>query len=172
LGISFRLFGKRVRILLINTLLFTFLWAGSTVWAGEKITVGFVEEVILLPWGIRIPARIDTGAATSSLDVREITVKDKIVEFKLPEKYGGLAARLPLIGWKTVRSAEAKEERPVVEIEMCLGSKRLRTLVNLNDRSRVTYPMLIGRNTLKNHFIVDCDKSYCTSPACPEVISK
>ena len=32
----------------------------------EKIAIGTVEEVILLPWNIRLPARIDTGAANFS----------------------------------------------------------------------------------------------------------
>jgi hypothetical protein len=149
------------------------LLCSSFVWAADgKITVGYVEEVILLPWGIKMPARVDTGAGTSSLDVRELSVRDNIVEFKLPEKYGGLAIRLPLVHWKTIRSAMGKGERPVVEIEMCLGSKRIRTLVNLNDRSSVTYPMLLGRNTLKNNFIVDCDRSFCTVPVCPEARPK
>ena len=45
--------------------------------AQERITIGLVEEIILLPWGVKIPARIDTGAAVSSLDVRGLTVKGK-----------------------------------------------------------------------------------------------
>jgi hypothetical protein len=142
------------------------LWSPGM--AGEKITVGFVEEVILLPWGVRLPARIDTGATTSSLDVRELSVKGQTAEFKLPEKYGGLQLRLPVVKWKTVRSAEARTERPVVEIELCFGPKRIRTQVNLNDRSKVKYPLLLGRNTLKHYFVVDCDRSHCTSPECPE----
>lgn len=149
-----------------------FLLSGSAGMTNDKITVGYVEDVILLPWGIKIPARIDTGATTSSLDVRELSVKGRTAEFKLPEQYGGLSLRLPIIKWKTVRSAEAKEDRPVVKIEICLGSKRIRTLVNLNDRSKVRYPLLLGRNTLKSHFVVDCDKSHCTTPDCPEVIAK
>ena len=53
--------------------------------AGEKMTIGEVEEVVLMPWGVRLPARIDTGAATSSLDARELIVKDKMAEFRLPK---------------------------------------------------------------------------------------
>ncbi len=146
--------------------------SGSPGMAAERITIGFVEDVILLPWGVKLPARIDTGATTSSLDVRELSVKGHIAEFKLPEKYGGIQVRLPVISWRTVRSAEAREERPVVEIELCLGPKRIRTQVNLNDRSKVKYPLLLGRNTLKPHFVVDCDRSHCTSPKCPEVPSE
>jgi hypothetical protein len=145
------------------------LLCSSPAWSAEgKITVGFVEEAILLPWRIKMPARIDTGATTSSLDCRELSVKDQMVKCRLSQKYGGLVLQLPVVHWKTVRSAEAKEKRPVVEIEICLGSKRIRALVNLNDRSRVKYPLLLGRNILKDHFVVDCDKSYCTIPSCSE----
>ena len=55
--------------------------------AGEKITIGDVEDVVLMPWGVRLPARIDTGAATSSLDARDLKVKDSVAVFKLPKKY-------------------------------------------------------------------------------------
>jgi hypothetical protein len=137
-----------------------------------KATIGLVEEVILLPWGVKMPARVDTGAATSSLDARDLTVKDKVAEFRLPEKYGGLQVRLPVVGWQTVRSAEAREKRPVVEVEMCLGPKQIRARVNLNDRSRVKYPVIIGRNILKGNFVVDCMKEYCNPPICPPAPSQ
>ena len=64
------------------------------VYAGEKIIVGEVEDVILLPWRIKLPARIDTGAATSSLDARDLKVEGGFAEFKLSKKYGGQTVTL------------------------------------------------------------------------------
>ena len=148
------------------------LSGGNRVQAQEKITIGLVEDVILLPWGVKLPARIDTGAARSSLDAREIIIKEKFVEFKLPKKYGGQQLRQRIVSWQTIRSAEARERRPVVEMELCVGPKHLRTRVNLNDRSRMDYPFLIGRDILKENFVVDCAQSRCAPPACPEVPSK
>jgi hypothetical protein len=139
---------------------------------GEKITIGEVEDVLLLPWRVRLPARIDTGAATSSLDARELKVKNNIAEFKLPKKYGGMLLRLPVIDWLHIRSAEFKERRPVVEITLCIGPKPIRTQVTLNDRSMVKYPLIVGRNILKDNFVVDCMKSKCLPPNCPEVLTK
>jgi hypothetical protein len=140
--------------------------------AGEKITVGEVEDVILMPWGLRLPARIDTGAATSSLDARELHVKNNIAEFRLPKKYGSLQLRLPVIEWQKIRSADFKERRPVVEITFCMGPKLIHTQVTLNDRSTVSYPLIIGRNVLKDNFVVDCMNSNCLPPSCPEVPSR
>jgi hypothetical protein len=140
--------------------------------AGEKIVVGEIEDVILLPWGVKLPARIDTGAALSSLDARDLKVEGGFAEFRLSKKYGGMQLHLPIVDWLTIRSSEASEERPIVEVELCIGSKRVRTRVNLNDRSTVKYPLLIGRNTLKEQFVVDCTQERCSPPACPEVSSK
>lgn len=154
----------------LTVLLMFFLGAGAD--AGEKMTIGEVEDVILLPWGVKLPARIDTGAATSSLDARDLKVKENTVEFKLPLKYGGLPMCLPVVDWKHVRSSEARERRPVVEMEICLGPKRMRIKVNLNDRSTVKYPLIIGRNALKDDFVVDCVQSNCLTPTCPEALSR
>lgn len=140
--------------------------------AQEKVTIGLVEDVVLMPWKIRLPARIDTGAAVSSLDARSLKVIDNEVEFVLPSKYGGQKIRLPIAGWHTVRSAEAKERRPIIEIELCVGPKLIRTKVNLNDRSQMNYPFLLGRNILTENFVVDCDRNYCAPPNCLEETSK
>ena len=146
--------------------------AAGAVEAQEKVTVGMVEDVVLMPWKIRLPARIDTGAAVSSLDARGLKVIDQEVEFGLPSKYGGKKFRLPIADWHTVRSAEAKERRPVIEIELCVGPKLIRARVNLNDRTRMKYPFLIGRNILMENFVVDCDRTYCAPPKCLEEASK
>ena len=148
------------------------LTRGGTVESAEKVTVGLVEEVILLPWGVKIPARVDTGAATSSLDARDISIKGKTVEFSLAQKYGGLRISRPIVAWRTIRSAEAQDERPVIVLQFCLGSQVIRARVNLNDRSQVKYPLLIGRNALKKNFVVDCMKERCAPPSCPEVQTK
>jgi hypothetical protein len=162
---------EKSRLLCIVLFMVSFILGGIGE-AKERITIGLVEDVILLPWGVKLPARIDTGAGQTSLDARDMVIKDDIVDFKLPEKYGGLQLSLPIIAWKKVRSAEARERRPVVMMEFCLGSKHIRTRVNLNNRSNVKYPLLIGRNALKKHFVVDCMKNRCAPPICPEVQNK
>jgi hypothetical protein len=138
----------------------------------EKIQLGAVENVMLLPWEVTLPARIDTGAAISSLDARNLRIKGNTVEFTLPEQYGGQQIRLPILKWMTVKSAETKEKRPVVVVDLCIGPKRMQTEVNLNNRSNVKHPLLIGRNTLMHGFVVACDTSFCTKPSCLEVTPK
>jgi len=56
-----------------------------------------------------------------------------------------------------------------VELEICLGSRRIRTLVNLADRSMVKYPLILGRNFLKEKFVVDVKRRRTAKPNCPEI---
>jgi hypothetical protein len=150
-------------------LLISFLFlTPEMVEAENKITLSRAEEVILYPGEIRLLARIDTGATVTSLDARGLKIDENTAEFRLPEEYGGALLRLPIAGWRHVRSSKGRENRPVVEIDLCIASKRLRIKANLNDRSMVKYPIILGRNALKDHFIVDVKKrSKTTPPDCP-----
>jgi len=140
---------------------------GAGAEAGGKLTIGAVEEVLLLPWGITLPARIDTGASRSSLDARDIQIKGDFVEFRLPKRHGGMRLRLPLVEMLSFRTSQGQAERPVVELEICVGTRRLRAFVNLNDRSHMTYPFLLGRGILKHHFLVDVSRFQIQRPSCP-----
>jgi hypothetical protein len=158
---------------MVLILIFTFavlsLLVLGTANAEEKITLGAVEDVILLPWGVRLPARIDTGAAKSSLDARELVIQDGMAEFKLPQEFGGVQLRLPIIEWEHVRSPDGRQQRPVVELELCIGSKRIRSKVNLTDRSMVKYPLILGRNFLRKNFVVDVKRRMTAPPRCPDI---
>jgi hypothetical protein len=163
------------RFHLITPLLFFMLLlitGGNMVFAEERTRIGMLEEVILFPYGVRLDARIDTGAAMCSLDARDLKVVDDVATFRLSKHYGGLKLELPVVQWRTIRNAEAREKRPVVELEFCVGPRKVKVLVNLNDRSGVRYPLIIGRNLLKENFLVDCIETKCAPPVCPEVPAK
>ena len=137
-----------------------------------RTVIGAVEEVVLFPWGVKLPARIDTGAGMTSLDVRDLIVKNKVAQFRLPEKYGNILISLPVIRHCNVRSASSRRRRPVVEIELCVGSRRTRVHANLSDRSQLEYPLILGRNVLKQEFIVDCAQDRMLSVKCLEGASQ
>lgn len=151
---------------LILLLLLSLVPARDASAARGKTTIGAVEEVKLLQWGITIPARLDTGAALSSLDVCEYEVKDNYVIFTLPDRCGGHKTRLPLVDWRHVQTGAGGTLRPVVELEICIGSKIVRPRVTLNDRSRLQFPFLVGRNVLEGNFVVDVSRSNTLSPVC------
>ncbi len=135
----------------------------------EKITIGRAEEVILLPWGIKLPARVDTGAAKSSLGAPEMKVDGNRVEIRLRKEFGGMKLRFPIIEWGDYKTSQGSERRPVVEVVICLGTKRIRTKVNINDRSELKYPFLIGRDLLRGRFVVDVSRYMSLAPNCKGV---
>jgi hypothetical protein len=137
-----------------------------------KILIGGVEEVVLFPWGVKVPARIDTGASMTSLDVRDLTVRKGLAQFRLPEQHGNVLISLRVIRHCNIRSSDARERRPVVEMELCVGSRRMRVEVNLNDRSRMEYPLILGRNVLNQGFIVDSAREKILPTKCLEGGSK
>jgi len=147
-----------------------FLLAPRAAGAERKTVIGTIEDVILLPWEVKLPARVDTGAAKSSLDARELKVEGDMVEFKLVPKYGGLQLRLPVIEWRHIRTPAGRERRPVVELEICLGAKRIRTKVNLTDRSMVKYPLILGRSFLREDYVVDVKRRRTAPPSCPKIL--
>jgi hypothetical protein len=138
--------------------------------SSRKIMLGAVENVALLPWEILLPARIDSGAATSALDARDIKLlPGDEVEFKLAPGYGGQLVRRHLKGWRTVKSSNGiTERRPVVMMELVLGPRRFSTPMTLTDRSNMEYPLLIGRKTLGRQFTVDVTRSHLTEPEVTE----
>jgi hypothetical protein len=102
-----------------------------------KTVVGFVEEVVIHDRAIL--ARIDTGAATSSIDL-------------------GLASELqlgPLVAKRTVISASGKGMRPVVKASVNIGNRTIRASFTIIHRAHMEYPVLIGRNILKKDFLID-----------------
>ncbi len=131
-----------------------------------KITLGVVEDVILGPWGISFPARIDTGADLSSLDARDLVVRNNVADFKLGKRWGSHRLQLPVVEWRQVQTAMGAEKRPVVEISICLGPKLFNTLATLKDRSEMTYPFLVGRSALNGVYLVDTSRSHTAQPSC------
>jgi hypothetical protein len=139
----------------------------------QKAVIGAVEDVLLFPWQVTVRARVDTGAELSSIDARDIRIRDDAaraaVEFTLVGNGGrDVRVTLPLERFSSVRATEGESERrPVVRIEICLGRVRTPVQFTLNDRSRLPYRMLIGRNLLAGRFVVDVDRSLTVRPQCP-----
>lgn len=108
----------------------------------------------------QIPARIDTGARTSSLWASDIKVKENIVTFKLfgPNSswYTGKVVRRKIIELREVTSSTGHTQtRYLISMPIVLHGKRLSARFTLADRSTQMYPILIGRNTLRRNFLVD-----------------
>jgi hypothetical protein len=130
----------------------------------DYTTVGSTEFVEIA--GIKeIPAKIDTGADTSSIWASNIDMgKDGTLSFVLFDKkspfYTGEKMSSKEYVVKTVRSSHGDEQiRYRVKLPLTLGNKTFITTFTLANRSRLNFPVLIGRHTLKNNYLVDVSKS-------------
>ena len=58
----------------------------------------------------------------------------------------------------TVKNSQGTEQRYVIELPLSWKHVKKNVQVNLRDRSKMTYKLLIGRNFLSHDFLVDVDK--------------
>lgn len=107
-----------------------------------------------------IDARIDTGAKTSSIWGTAHTMEDGrlAVTFlgETHDKFQQKTHYFDTFERTIVASSNGHEQlRYKIKLLVALGGRRIRAWFTVADRSTQTYPVLIGRNVLKNRFIVD-----------------
>lgn len=143
----------------------------------EPYVFGWKEYVTLPEWDLRLRAKLDTGARTSALHVRDLELPDAEhavigdpVQFdvvlgtkKRPEHHPVTAT---IVGFTTVRDSGARaERRPIVRTDIEIGPVRLHADVTLTDRSGMNFRMLIGRRTLHGQCLVDPTHGYLATRA-------
>lgn len=122
--------------------------------------------------GVAYMARVDTGAAVSSVHVGpgDMEIVDASPE---PEKNIAKPVRLRLDNgegtgawietriedYVQVRSANGAEHRYRVKLPLRCGEVVKEAIVNLNDRSEMTYKFLLGRDFIQDDFLVDVSHS-------------
>ncbi len=136
--------------------------------AREKLIMGWLESVFLKPWNIRVTAKLDTGAKTSSLHAEQIEHFNKEggqewVRFTLE----GADDRKPLVVERPlVRVAYVKThgghsaKREVIKLTLCKNGKDYETEFTLDDRSNFNYPLLLGRSFLESVAWVDAASTF------------
>lgn len=149
------------------------LKSGKT--ARSRPVVGWIETVAIEPGDLRLRAKLDTGARTSSLNAPDFRLfeRDGVqwVAFTVTNRDG----REITLERKVVRSARIKriqgpsQVRPVVMLTLCIGNIYGETEVNLVNRAGFNYEMLIGRRFLARRFAVDPARALTVEPDCPDV---
>jgi hypothetical protein len=138
----------------------------------EKRVVGWREWLHLPEFGVRmIKAKIDTGARTSSLhafDIEYVTRGSKrMVRFKIHPKQrtarGEVEVLAPLLEERKIRSSNGVEEiRPVVWTLVDIGGESWPIELTLTRRDLMGFRMLVGRQGIRGHAIVDPGRSFLT----------
>ncbi len=134
---------------------------------GDLRIVGQIEYVDIMSLPMRKKARIDTGAATTSIDASNITEFErdgkKWVMFDVVDRESGNTEGLKAAVVRTVlikRQNADSVRRPVIRMDLRMGSLRDTVEVNLADRDNFDYPLLIGRNFLQGQAVVDVSRKY------------
>ena len=127
----------------------------------EKVTIGRFEYVWLVATGQKkIPARVDTGARTTAIWASQIIERDGELSWCFFDEgspfYTGNKMRTRHYDQRVVANSTGhREVRYLVPITIQVKGRRVRSRCTLADRSRQTFPVLIGRNTLSGKFVVD-----------------
>jgi hypothetical protein len=141
--------------------------------AKSKRIIGATARLTELESGLTFPARIDTGAQSCSLHVEKFEIKDqdnrrtrnvgKIVRFQLKDADGKTAwVESKIVEAVRVKSSALKigeyDHRYKVRLTLEWKDFKKEVLVTLNNRTDMEYPLLIGRNYLRDDFLVDVAK--------------
>lgn len=110
-----------------------------------NIIIGLTENIELISnngGNKQVVAKVDTGATRSSIDI----------------KFASKLNLGPVIKSKMVKSASGNKLRPVIEVEIIIAGKKIKSEFTLADRTHMMYDVLIGVNVLKHGFLIDPSK--------------
>lgn len=129
----------------------------------DKQIVGLREQALIAGLNIVMQARISTNVANSVVDARNIQMFERNgeewVRFTLynPDTKEPHVLERKRLRFQTVQTATSAnpDRRPVVEIRFTIGKLSQRGEFVLADRSDSEFPILIGRNLLRDVMLVD-----------------
>lgn len=126
-----------------------------------KVVIGRADKVYfvgLLNKGV--PAKVDTGAYRCAVHAENIREEKGVLYFDLLEGHptqskGKSLKRKSFNKVRIENSFGDEEERYEVKLRVKLGHKIFTAPFTLANRSKKTFPILLGRNILNRRFLVD-----------------
>lgn len=149
--------------------------------AQAREILGWVEWLVLEPSGLRLKAKLDTGAKTSSLHATGIEPFERDgedwVRFRVPltdhkEELPEDAATEITLERPVTRTVLIKQHgeestrRYVVTLEFCVAGRPYESQFSLTDRHKWIYPVLLGRRFLEEAVLVDSSDSFLAAADC------
>ena len=140
------------------------LCAANAAAESPKLIIGATEIIEVEPSKLRIKARVDTGAQTTSIHAEDIEIdsggdaRGKPIAFRIVNQQGqSQRVETHVAKQIVVRTSEGSERRYAVPLTLTLRQHSKTVLVTLNDRSQMRYRLLLGRNWLRGDYIVDVE---------------
>lgn len=137
----------------------------------NKLVLGQQELIGITDYQLILPARVDTGAKITSLHAKNIQHFERDgqpwVRFSIEhqatlvdeEQQTETYLEAPLVRKARIKQASGQEERPVVSLEILLGSLAQTVELTLTDRTNLEFPLLLGRNFFMDIALVDVSKN-------------
>lgn len=145
--------------------------------SAEPEILGWLEGAYLQPWGVRVRARLDSGALTSSMDAENIRLFKRNgaewVRFHFPygEREGyehGFDIERPLLRQSRIKLREGGlQRRYVIKLDVCVSGKTSAIELSLVNRSNLNYPMILGREALAGRYLIDPGQTFLGRRTCP-----
>ncbi|WP_086734837.1 ATP-dependent zinc protease [Erythrobacter colymbi] len=145
--------------------------AGRREGRSPPMVVGWRELVSLPDLGLSgIPAKIDTGARTSSLHAHVLEdfqrEGERFVRFAVDWDGQRHLCEAIHVDVRGITSSNGDQQtRFVIKTPLSIGNVTFRAEISLADRSQMQFPMLIGRTALRRRMVVDSGHSWLQSPA-------
>lgn len=138
----------------------------------ELSVVGWRELVHLPELGLHaVPAKIDTGARTSSLhgEVLDEFERDgeRFVRFAVDfaRQQVRQVCEAVHVDVRGITSSNGETQyRYVIKTPLKIGDVEFRAEISLANRADMKFPMLIGRSSLRRRFVVDSGYSWLQTP--------
>ncbi|MEZ5915920.1 MAG: RimK/LysX family protein [Parvularculaceae bacterium] len=128
----------------------------------DKVVIGWREKITLPDWGVRLRAKVDTSARTSSLDVRNLRVEDGIAIFEIPVGYrtqNFMEIRAPVICEKSVNKGAGEiQDRIIIPVKVVIRSREKVIELTLASPRTISHRLLLGRRALEGDFLVVVDQ--------------
>ncbi|MCC5933105.1 MAG: RimK/LysX family protein [Candidatus Cyclonatronum sp.] len=135
----------------------------------DKAVIGRIEKIDFPELGIEeIDCKIDTGAYTSSIhchDIEPFTQDGReMVRFRLLDPthpaFNHKEIVMPVKTRRKVKSSFGNtQKRIIIQTKMLIFGKLYVTELSLADRSKMTFPVLMGRKAISKRFLVDVSKT-------------
>ena len=144
--------------------------------ADGQTVLGWIEEGLILPEGTAVKMKFDTGALTSSMDARDMERFEKDgkpwVRFNIEVKdidthqFKVIRFERAVVEFVKVRGAAGIDHRTVVTMSVCIGTERYEGPFTLRDRTKMLYPILLGRRAIEHIGLVDVTRTFTVEPSC------
>ncbi|WP_375752180.1 ATP-dependent zinc protease [Vibrio sp. HN007] len=131
----------------------------------DLVKAGYIENATVE--GMSFPVKLDTGADVSSINAQNIELFKEngvdMVRFVYENSEGQKKEfTRKVVRMMTIKAKEGEKpnHRPVVKMDVQIGDIREKVKVNLQDRSRFEYSMILGENFLRHGVVVSSDTTF------------